>query len=69
MDVMDGQQGGQGVKGDTGNIGAKGDSGTITVGTVSSGESPAVTNVGTSTDAVFNFTLPKGDKGDEGEGP
>ena len=70
MDVMNGTQGIQGVKGDTGNTGAdgpKGDTGTITVGTVSSGDSPAVVNVGTSTDAVFNFTLPKGDKGDKGD--
>lgn len=70
MDVMNGAQGIQGVKGDTGNTGAdglKGDAGTITVGTVSSGDSPAVVNVGTSTDAIFNFTLPKGDKGDKGD--
>ena len=70
IDVMNGAQGIQGVKGDTGNTGAdgpKGDSGTITVGTVSSGDSPAVVNVGTSTDAIFNFTLPKGDKGDKGD--
>lgn len=70
MDVMNGAQGIQGVKGDTGNTGAdgpKGDTGTITVGTVSSGDSPAVVNVGTSTDAIFNFTLPKGDKGDKGD--
>lgn len=70
MDVMNGAQGIQGVKGDTGNTGAdgpKGDTGTIAVGTVSSGDSPAVVNVGTSTDAIFNFTLPKGDKGDKGD--
>lgn len=70
MDVMNGAQGVQGEKGDTGNTGAdgpKGDAGTITVGTVSSGESPAVVNVGTSTDAILNFTLPKGDKGDKGD--
>lgn len=50
----------QGVKGDTGRTA------TVTVGTVSSGVAPAVENVGTSNDAVFNFTLQKGDKGDTG---
>ena len=50
----------QGVKGDTG------DAGTITVGTVTNGDTVAVENVGTSTAAVFNFTLKKGDKGDTG---
>ena len=73
MDVKDGPQGIQGVKGDTGNTGAtgatgeKGDAATITIGTVQSGASPAVTNSGTSSNAVLNFTLPKGDKGDRGE--
>ena len=50
----------QGAKGD------QGDAGTITVGTVTSGDTVAVENVGTSTAAVFNFTLKKGDKGDTG---
>lgn len=73
MDVKDGPQGIQGVKGDTGNTGAtgatgeKGDAATISIGTVQSGASPAVTNSGTSSNAVLNFTLPKGDKGDRGE--
>lgn len=50
----------KGPKGDTGNAG------TISVGTVTEGNSMAVENVGTSTAAVFNFTLKKGDKGDTG---
>lgn len=50
----------QGVKGDTGNAG------TISIGTVTSGDTMAVENVGTSTAAVLNFTLKKGDKGDTG---
>ena len=37
-----------------------GGSGTIKVGTVVSGDTASVTNVGTSNDAVFNFVLPKG---------
>ena len=56
----------KGAKGDTGQTGATGQAATIAVGTVSSGETPAVTNSGTSSAAVFNFTLPKGDKGDTG---
>ena len=49
--------------------GAKGDDGTaatISIGTVSSGASAAVTNSGTTSAAVFNFTLPKGDTGSTG---
>lgn len=48
----------QGEKGD------KGDAATITIGDVESGETASVTNVGSSTDAIFNFTFPKGDDGD-----
>lgn len=50
----------KGPKGDTGNAG------TISIGTVTEGNTVAVENVGTSTAAVFNFTLKKGDKGDTG---
>lgn len=39
----------------------------LTIGTVSSGATASVTNVGTSSAARFNFVLPKGDKGDPGE--
>jgi hypothetical protein len=48
----------QGDKGD------KGDAATITIGDVESGETASVTNVGSATDAIFNFTFPKGDDGD-----
>lgn len=51
----------QGAKGD------KGDSATVTIGTVTEGEAVSVENVGTSTDAIFNFVLKKGDKGDKGD--
>lgn len=50
----------QGVKGDSG------DAGTITVGTVTQGTTTKVENVGTSENAILNFTLEKGDKGDQG---
>ncbi|QNG04587.1 hypothetical protein FQ488_02215 [Enterococcus hirae] len=46
--------------------GDPGQSATITVGTVTSGTTASVTNVGTSSVARFNFVLPKGDKGDPG---
>ncbi|WP_304531959.1 hypothetical protein [Enterococcus faecium] len=51
------------VKGDKGD---PGQAATITIGTVSSGSTASVTNVGTSSAARFNFVLPKGDKGDPG---
>ena len=47
--------------------GAPGRAATITVGSVTSGDTASVENVGTATDAVFNFVLPKGDKGDKGD--
>lgn len=68
-----GPQGEKGDKGDTGAQGVKGAAGTaatISLGTVGSGTSAAVTNTGTASAAVLNFTLPKGDKGDTGpQGP
>lgn len=42
----------------------RGKAGNIQIGSVSSGSTPSVTNSGTETDAIFNFVLPKGDKGD-----
>lgn len=51
----------QGVKGD------KGDAGSITIGVVTEGETMKVENVGTSENAIFNFTLKKGDKGGKGD--
>lgn len=52
-----------------GATGPQGPSGTITVGTVTTGtpSSPVtVTNVGTTENAIFNFSIPKGDTGDIG---
>lgn len=51
------------IKGEKGDPGA---AATITVGTVTSGDTAAVTNAGTSSVAKFNFVLPKGPKGDAG---
>lgn len=52
--------GGSGGTGGTGGTGTPGRAATIKVGTVVSGNTASVTNVGTSEDAVFDFVLPKG---------
>lgn len=67
--------GAQGVKGETGDKGDKGDAGTaatVQVGTVmtgAAGSQASVTNVGNANAAVLNFSIPKGDKGDDGKTP
>ena len=55
-----------GNPGPTGPQGPIGPSPTIAVGTVTSGASASVTNSGTSTAAVFNFSLPRGATGATG---
>ena len=55
-----------GPQGPTGDTGA---AGTITVGTVTTGaagSSVIITNTGTASDAILNFTIPKGDTGAQG---
>ncbi len=71
----DGLPGAKGDKGDTGTKGAdglpgaKGDTGlsgksaTVTIGTVTTGETASVTNTGTESAAVLNFVLPAGGGG------
>ena len=49
-----------GGSGGTGGTGTPGRAATIEVGTVVSGDTASVTNVGTSNAAVLNFVLPKG---------
>ena len=49
-----------GGSGGTGGTGTPGRAATIKVGTVVSGGTASVTNVGTPNDAVFDFVLPKG---------
>ena len=62
----------KGDKGDTGDKGDKGDTGdtgtaaTVQVGTVTSGATASVTNSGTTSAAVFDFVLPKGEDGASG---
>ena len=56
-------------KGDTGATGASGSAGTVTIGsttTGSTGGSASVTNSGTSSEAVLNFTIPTGNTGQQG---
>ena len=65
-----GPEGPQGEPGAKGDPGAAGKSATIQIGVVSAtepGGNPTVQNVGTSTDAVFNFTFPRGEQGEKGE--
>ena len=74
-----GATGPQGEKGDTGATGPQGPKGdpgaaaTITIGTTTTGAAgtdASVTNVGTTSAAKFNFTIPKGDTGATGpQGP
>lgn len=71
-----GSQGPKGDKGDKGDKGANGSAGaaaTISVGTtttLAAGSKATVTNSGTSSAAVFNFSIPQGAKGETGgQGP
>jgi hypothetical protein len=67
-----GETGAQGAKGDTGNTGATGATGaaaTVAVGSVTTGapgSGATVINVGTSSAAVFDFSIPRGDQGATG---
>ena len=59
----------QGIQGIQGLQGNNGSAATINVGTtttLSAGSSATVSNSGTSSAAVFNFGIPKGDQGDQG---
>ena len=67
-----GPQGPKGDQGDTGPQGAKGDTGaaaSIKIGTVTTGaagSNASVTNSGTASNVVLDFTLPRGDRGEDG---
>jgi hypothetical protein len=66
-----GTQGEQGIPGTKGDTGSAGTAATIEVGSVTTGaagSAASVTNTGTSSAAVLNFTIPKGDTGDSGSG-
>ena len=57
---LKGATGAQGIQGEAGQDGADGQAATITIGTVTSGSTANVENVGTETSAILNFTLPRG---------
>ena len=64
------EQGPQGLTGERGADGADGQAATIHVGNVTTGEpgsDASVINSGTDSAAVFDFSIPKGEKGDTGE--
>lgn len=57
------------VTGEQGETGPQGPAGTITIGTTTTGETGAdaeVENVGTPENAILNFTIPRGEQGDQG---
>lgn len=59
-------------RGPAGEQGVAGAAATIAAGgaySVPAGQSPAVINTGTSSAAVFDFYIPKGEKGDTGTAP
>lgn len=59
-----GKKGEKGERGDAGPQGLTGERGkgaTVTIGSVTKGVEPSVTNSGTEIDSVLNFVLPKGD--------
>lgn len=53
----------QGIQGEKGDPGADGRAATIRVGNVTEGEEASVINVGTDTDAIFDFVIPVGGNG------
>ena len=63
---IQGERGLKGDKGDTGNAGAAASVSAGTTTTGSPGSSASVTNVGSTSAAVFNFTIPRGDVGATG---
>lgn len=66
-----GTNGAPGAKGDPGEKGDPGATPTIAVGnvtTLNAGEQATVTNVGTATEAIFDFGIPKGADGTPGSG-
>lgn len=62
-----GPEGPQGPIGATGPEGPKGDTAlTLSIGSVTEGDTPSVTNSGTDTDIILDFVLPRGVAGDAG---
>lgn len=59
------------IKGNAGERGEKGEKGdtalTLNIGSVTTGDVASVENVGSQTDLILNFVIPKGEKGEKGE--
>lgn len=71
IDSLKGDPGEDGSPGSNGEPGTDGKSATIEIGTVTTGEpgtQASVTNSGTKNAAVFNFVIPRGEKGAAGSG-
>ena len=71
MGGVPGADGAPGTDGAPGADGAPGQAATVQVGTVTTGEpgtDAIVTNSGTSSDAILNFTIPRGDPGSSASG-
>jgi hypothetical protein len=69
INIPKGEQGPSGADGATGPAGADGADATIAVGTTTTGapgSSVIITNSGTANNAVFDFTIPRGDTGADG---
>lgn len=67
QDGAPGTPGKNGKDGAPGQDGAPGKAATIQIGTVTDGDTAAVTNSGTENAAIFNFTLPRGKQGEPGK--
>ena len=66
-----GATGSTGTAGEQGEAGPAGEAATIEIGTVTTGEAgteASVTNAGTNTNAILNFTIPRGESGDTRSG-
>ena len=66
LGLVKGPDGIQGPPGQDGAAGEPGKAATIKIGSVSSGDAPMVSNSGSETEAVFDFTLPVGPEGPAG---
>lgn len=71
LKTLKGEPGENGAKGDPGEKGDNGETPVIRIGTVTTGApgtKATVTNSGTETEVILNFTIPRGDKGEPGDG-
>ena len=70
LGTIRGPEGPQGPSGADGSDGADGAAATVAVGTTTTGQpgtEASVVNTGTTSASILNFTIPRGEKGDQGE--